>query len=416
MAGNVLNVIAENGSGRLLEAFNSTGQGAIRRLVFGDTLPVNFRYVEPRTNGGQVNPWQDIDLSGYDVRVGIGERGSDPVAFTTLEDALPSAAVVATMVREGDTDLSEIQSIAIAPVAIGGVYTLQITGDTEETAPIDFDATAAEIQTALEALTDIGAGNVTVTGEYPLYRVTLAASLGEVGLLVGDDSGLIVPVGVSGELDLNTEELDTLLGADDSIEVYFEVELMDQITSARQTVLQVPVTVVRDVIPSDATSPAPIGSINEMVDGIAQPQSVVDNAAKLALTNVRPGQRVRVIDERKRIEVYLGPLEVGGPATEANWIALTNTLPLTVGNESGGALTINGIEVADGQVLGVGWVDPTSISIADGPHSLTIASMETLYGTASVQVFSTPIAVNVQDRLALPHPCPPRLPVKILIE
>ena len=46
--------------------------------------------------------------------------------------------------------------------ATGGTFTLTLSGQT--TAPIAYNATAAAIQTALEALSNVGAGNVQVTG------------------------------------------------------------------------------------------------------------------------------------------------------------------------------------------------------------------------------------------------------------
>jgi len=57
---------------------------------------------------------------------------------------------------------NEIQQITITGTPTGGTFTLTFVGVT--TGPIDFDATAAEVDTALEALSLIGAGDVTCTG------------------------------------------------------------------------------------------------------------------------------------------------------------------------------------------------------------------------------------------------------------
>ena len=46
--------------------------------------------------------------------------------------------------------------------ATGGTFTLTFDGQT--TAPIAFNATAAQVQAALEALSTIGPGNLTATG------------------------------------------------------------------------------------------------------------------------------------------------------------------------------------------------------------------------------------------------------------
>ena len=46
--------------------------------------------------------------------------------------------------------------------ATGGTFTLTFNGQT--TAPLAFNATAAQIASALEALSNIGAGNIQATG------------------------------------------------------------------------------------------------------------------------------------------------------------------------------------------------------------------------------------------------------------
>jgi hypothetical protein len=60
----------------------------------------------------------------------------------------------------GTTD--EKQSVTVTGAPTGGTFTLTYSGQT--TAAIAYNATAAAVQTALAALSNIGAGNVTVTG------------------------------------------------------------------------------------------------------------------------------------------------------------------------------------------------------------------------------------------------------------
>jgi hypothetical protein len=60
----------------------------------------------------------------------------------------------------GTTD--EKQSVTVTGAPTGGTYTLTYSGQT--TAAIAYNATAAAVQTALAALSNIGAGNVLVTG------------------------------------------------------------------------------------------------------------------------------------------------------------------------------------------------------------------------------------------------------------
>ncbi|MCC6154384.1 MAG: right-handed parallel beta-helix repeat-containing protein, partial [Candidatus Hydrogenedentes bacterium] len=93
------------------------------------------------------------------------------------------------------------QTITIIPGtgATGGTFTLSFTspldGSTDTTTDLDFDATAAEVQAALEALTTIGTGNVTVTGpDGGPYDVNFTGALANVAvpILVPDDA-LLTP-------------------------------------------------------------------------------------------------------------------------------------------------------------------------------------------------------------------------------
>ncbi len=92
------------------------------------------------------------------------------------------------------------QTITIVPgtTATSGTFTLSFTspldGSTDTTTDLDFDATAAEVQTALEALTTIGAGNVTVIGpDGGPYDVNFTGALANVAVpvLVPDDTNLL---------------------------------------------------------------------------------------------------------------------------------------------------------------------------------------------------------------------------------
>lgn len=69
---------------------------------------------------------------------------------------------------------NEVQTVTIGGAPTGGTFTLTL--DNRQTTPIAYNATAAAIQTALEALPNIGAGNVTVTGAGP-YTVTFVGAL-----------------------------------------------------------------------------------------------------------------------------------------------------------------------------------------------------------------------------------------------
>ena len=68
--------------------------------------------------------------------------------------------------------VDEVQSLTID--AEGGTYTLTFGGQT--TTAIAFDATAAQVQAALRALSSIGSSGVSVTGDGP-YTITFGGAL-----------------------------------------------------------------------------------------------------------------------------------------------------------------------------------------------------------------------------------------------
>jgi len=86
---------------------------------------------------------------------------------------------------------AEVQTVTITGTPTGGTFTLTFDGET--TGPIDFDATNAEMDTALEALSNIGVGEVTVTGgpgPGTAFTVTFSSSLGNVPQMTANGAGL----------------------------------------------------------------------------------------------------------------------------------------------------------------------------------------------------------------------------------
>lgn len=83
------------------------------------------------------------------------------------------------------TGTSAVLSVTVTATA--GTYTLSFSGAV--TGPIAYNATAADLQAALEGLATIGAGNVSVTGTYLVtFGGTLATT--PVPPLVADGTGL----------------------------------------------------------------------------------------------------------------------------------------------------------------------------------------------------------------------------------
>lgn len=85
---------------------------------------------------------------------------------------------------------SEVQTIAITGSPTGGTFTLTFSGQT--TAAIAYNATAAQVQTALEALSNIDPGDVAVSGG-PLPGTSVVVTFG--GQYLSDDIAQMTATG-----------------------------------------------------------------------------------------------------------------------------------------------------------------------------------------------------------------------------
>lgn len=104
-------------------------------------------------------------------------------------DPFPTATAVANN-EVTDTGTNEVQQITLSD-ATSGTFTLTFDGQT--TSAIAHDASAADVQSALEALPNIGSGDVSVTGnDDGPWDVTFKGELADedVAEMTIDDSGL----------------------------------------------------------------------------------------------------------------------------------------------------------------------------------------------------------------------------------
>ncbi|MFH8813138.1 hypothetical protein ACH4GZ_39065 [Streptomyces hygroscopicus] len=85
---------------------------------------------------------------------------------------------------------SEVQTVTVTGSPTGGTYTLTFSGQT--TSGIPYNATAAQVKTALEALSNVNPGDVTVTGgPHPGTPIVVTF----VGQYLGDDVGQMTASG-----------------------------------------------------------------------------------------------------------------------------------------------------------------------------------------------------------------------------
>lgn len=132
--------------------------------------------------------WGTDDKSWLGSRHGIGECASVTLDISTFTEAIhypdgyfKSGIALGKITATGKYGPYAHQTNEVQTVTEGGSgltsFTLTWSGQT--TASLDDQATAAEVQAALEALSNIGAGNVSVTGAAGgVYTVTFKGVLG----------------------------------------------------------------------------------------------------------------------------------------------------------------------------------------------------------------------------------------------
>jgi len=133
----------------------------------------------------------------------VEPEGEVDIALSNMDTAVPDPAVSTGVSVKFGSDTqeytvtartlggggNEVQSIEIDD-NVGGTFTLTFGGYT--TGAIAFNASTAVVQAALQALTSIGLGNVSVGGAAPIWTVTFQGSLAstDVALLTGDGTNL----------------------------------------------------------------------------------------------------------------------------------------------------------------------------------------------------------------------------------
>lgn len=124
------------------------------------------------------------NLVPAEVAVSGSAGGPYTITFTTMNAALLTASAasltggsgtaVIAQGTQGASPIDEVEGFSLNG-ATGGTFTLTYGGQT--TAAIDYDATAAEVQAALVALSNIASGDVVVSGSNGSFAVTFSGTL-----------------------------------------------------------------------------------------------------------------------------------------------------------------------------------------------------------------------------------------------
>jgi sugar lactone lactonase YvrE len=146
----------------------------------------------------------------YGAPVTVDASGTaDGIAVDPRDNSLYVAegSHVAVYAASGEQErFDEVQEVFVFQ-ATGGTFKLVFEG--EETAPLPFNATAAEVQIALEGLSAIGAGNVSVEkappGEGGFLRVTFVGALGHTDVPQLSSDGADLTGSGSQEVEIRTK-------------------------------------------------------------------------------------------------------------------------------------------------------------------------------------------------------------------
>lgn len=162
---------------------------AVDILYKGGLVAINASgYAEPATDDVTdqriVGVCEEIaDNSGGSagtIRVKVRSGATWRFAATSLTQSMVGA--IMKVVDDNTIDnlsagasVNEVQEVQIAATADGGTFKLAYKG--EVTGTIAYNASAATVETAFEALTTVGAGNGTVTGSAPAWTITFTGTL-----------------------------------------------------------------------------------------------------------------------------------------------------------------------------------------------------------------------------------------------
>lgn len=142
---------------------NSAGKAALADA--GAAATAKFRGLALRSvaAGQEFSVLIHGEVAGFDLS---GLAYDDPVYLSNTAGALADA----------DPGVNEVQTVSLTGTPTGGTFTL--TYDSVESGNIAYNATAAAVQTALEAISTINPGEINVTGSAGAWVVEFVGALG----------------------------------------------------------------------------------------------------------------------------------------------------------------------------------------------------------------------------------------------
>lgn len=209
-----------------------------------------------------------------------------PAVYQNSWSNVSAPTVSVSTLQGGGGGYNEVQKVLIGGFPIGGTFSLIFSSNA--TSPLVYNATAPSVQSALEAVSGIGSGNVSVSGQTGgPYFISFIGSLANtnVAQLVSDASGLIGPTALTADVALNTAGVDSLIGTSANASATLEIEVTPS-GGSPTTYIQRTITLVNDLIDDSATVPTPTASYYTTAEVLALIKGTASATTEAAKTNI----------------------------------------------------------------------------------------------------------------------------------
>jgi hypothetical protein len=260
--------------GSMTAGFTVTwGANGAQSLLTGNVsqlLPVCYLTIEERRAGNGSTREQQF------VRV----RQNPVVLQDTWTDLPTTVAATVTELTEGDVGTNEVQRIEFNPLPISGTWTITFDdgADEETTTSLPWNATIGQVQAALEALDNVGAGNVSVSGiAGEFFEIAFGGDLGLTDFddVVVETSALRAAPGKTAEINFATFELADLLDGAESAEANLEIEFSE--SGSVETLVSQVVEVREELIQTGALTPVGYATVDVVTITASTPAEITAN-------------------------------------------------------------------------------------------------------------------------------------------
>lgn len=260
----------------------ATAAGGTTVILEGVTFLATFTNTQAVTtmigNGGPLAPLTIVDVAP--LLTGSASAGiqsvqtiqliQNPGAYQVLGNASAAAAIVCTRLQVGGGGYNETWQVVIDPRTYAGVFNLIFTNAAsavQTSAVMVYNVADTVMQTTLQALTNIGSGNLSVTQIAPFtYILQFIGSLANTAInanaFVGASSALLVPLGRSDTLNLMSSALQLILNGDNNASITFEIDGTPPGGNPDYLYQGSTNTLKAGIVPPNATTPAPTIQIN----------------------------------------------------------------------------------------------------------------------------------------------------------